>query len=297
MKRTKLDHAALAAAHDARDWDTLMDAGLSWVRFALTKLQRRGVVHTEDINEDLYQEGALALWRAVQNWDPVQYKFSSHIIVYIEGALMNYSLKQAMQGIGSHEAAREHGVSASAASLNDPAERNESSTGQTDTLQDRLDYRALGTGTPEGLGLPENEIAREMTDRIVEQLMAELSSEDAALIRAVYQQEQTIQDYATVTGIPRKTLSNRAEKIRQRLAARLESCVITGGGAIDWKGVKQHYPAPVTFWASTAGPSTTVLADMPGRSYWNEKAGRVHGDWSWKPQPSDLPLKRKKAVA
>lgn len=297
MKRTKLDHAALAAAHDARDWDTLTDAGLSWVRFALTKLQRRGVVHTEDINEDLYQEGALALWRAVQSWDPVQYKFSSHIIKYIEGALMDYSLKQAMQGIGSDWSAKQHGIQASAASLNDPAERNESSTGQTDTLQDRLDYRALGTDIPEGLGLPENEIVREMTDRIVDQLMSELPSEDAALMRAVYGEEQTLRDYAKVVGIPRTTLQYRAEKIRQQLGKRLESSVITGGGAIDWKGVKQHYPAPATFWASTAGPSTTVLADMPGRSYWSEKSGRVHGDWSWKPQPSDIPVKRKKAVA
>lgn len=297
MKRTKLDHAALAAAHDAGDWDTLMDAGLSWVRFALTKLQRRGVVHIDGIDEDLYQEGAIALWRAVQSWDPLSYKFSSHIIKYIEGAIMNYSLREAMQGIGSDWSATQHGVQTSAMSLNGPVERDGGNPEQQDTLQDKLDYRDVGTLIPSGLDLPENEIARAMTDWVVDQLMAELPSEDAALMRAVYQTDKTIQDYANVSGIPRRTLNHRVEKLRRQLAERLESSVISDTGCRDWKGVKQHYPAPPSFWSSTAGPSTTVLADMPGRSYWSEKSGRVHGDWSWKPQPQDIPPTRKRKVA
>lgn len=294
MKRTKLDHAALAAAHDAQDWDTLMDAGLSWVRFALTKLQRRGVVHIDGIDEDLYQEGALALWRAVQKWDPLSHKFSSHIIQYIEGAIMDYSLREAMQGIGSKNAATRDGVAASNISLNDPIPTSEDSEEEAETLLDQMDYRDLGGSTPQGMDLPENEIAREMTDRIVEQLMSELPSEDAALMRAVYQDETTFRDYGNTVGKDNSTLVRRAEKLRRKMQQRLETSVISSTGCPDWKGVRQHYPAPPSFWASTAGPTTTVLADMPGRSYWSEKSGRVHGDWAWKPQPRDIPPTRAK---
>ena len=296
MKRTTLDHAALAAAHDAKDWDTLMGAGLSWVRFALTKLQRRGVIRVPDIDEDLYQEGALALWRAVQAWDPLLYKFSSHVVKYLEGAMINYSMQQAMQGVGSHSTYNRRGQT-QMTSLNETVQsESHDATGELDTYQDKLDYRDV-SGPPIGLDLPENEIAREMTDRIVEQLMAELPSEDAALIRAVYQDETTFRDYAKTVAVPRSTLQSRARKILKTLGQRLETPLIVGATQPDWKGVEQHYPAPPSFWSSTAGPTTTVLADMPGRSYWSEKSGRVYGDWSWKPQPQDITPKRQRKVA
>lgn len=294
-KRTTLDHARLAEAHDAQDWDTLMGAGLSWVRFALTKMQRTGAVHLQDIDEDLYQEGALALWRAVRSWDPLTYKFSSHVVKYIEGAMMNYLLKAAMQGVGSDWAASQHGAPGTV-SLNDPAERDEDYSDRVDTLQDKIDYRDVG-GTPIGLDLPENEIAREFTGRIVDQLMSELPTEDAALLRAVYQDERTLEDYGKIVGRDKSSLSRRAGRIREQMQQRLESSVIEGTEAPDWKGVRQHYPAPPSCWSSTAGPTTTVLADMPGRSYWSEKSGRVHGDWSWKPQPQDVMPKRTRKVA
>lgn len=297
MKRTNLDHATLAAAHDARDWDTLMGAGLSWVRFALTKMQRRGVIRVPDIDEDLYQEGALALWRAVQAWDPLQYKFSSHIILYIEGAMMNYSMRQAMNGIGSEGAYQDHGP-LMMYSLQDPdTQGRDVEHGEDSNVQDQIDYQDMPGGTPEGLDLPENEVARAMTSHIVEQLMAELPSEDAALMRAVYQQEQTFRDYGKIVGLSHSTLARRAEKIRQRLHHRLEFAVVPTTRCSNPNGVEQHYLAPPSFWASTAGPTTTVLADMPGRSYWSEKLGKVYGDWVWKPQPRDIPPKRMRKVA
>lgn len=289
MKLKRFTHAQLATMHDAGAWDELNEQALRHAPFAIRELKKRGALFGESLTSDLLQEAVLAALEAVRTWQPLNCVFSTHVETVVRSTVLDKLLGGLTGGIGSRRTVVA-GRGAEHTSLNIEVE-GDREPDEIPTLQDALAY-ANTDAVPAGFGPPEIELQREFTMHAVDTLMAELSSDESALMRAVYYEDQTFRDYAKIVAKHPATLHRRAQQILETLRQKSKKCVKYNTGCADWKGLRQHYPAieqHERFWVGTSSV-------IEGNPIWAEKTGIVWKDWSWKPQPQDLPGKARRAL-
>lgn len=287
----KMTHAQLAELHDAQDWAALWKQGLPAVGTALGDLLKSGSIGREDIDDDLLQEAALAAGEAIRSWSPLERKFYAHVALGAKRAIVDLCLIRLTGGIGSEWTAK--GGRQPAAHVSFHTENDTEADGEGVTyLQDNFTYADDPDGAPGELGDPGLELQRQTAQQAATTLISTLSSEDAALIRAVVYDETTFRDYAKLVGRPVRNLYNKAEKILAQLAQKQKTSAVWDTGVQDWKGVKQHYPAAERH----AGFWNGAVSVMEGNPIWSEKVGGVYNDWSWKPQPQDLQKRKSRGI-
>lgn len=268
----------LTRARTLEDWPTLNAEVPPLVGFAL-----RGIKYQSQDYQDLKQEGLLAGLNAVRTWRPDMDAFSTHVVMKVRYALLDYLRRN--QSVVKRAAAPDFPLDA------DDGDPEDEAGGPLE----RLTY---AEDAPAGFGDPGVELQRETAQEAAEGLLAQADPADQDVLRSLYgigRPKETVRDFATRTGVPvggpvirrvrnaERYLEQRQKTPVKRSTRRVKAGSGRGPLRFDVRHDCLHIPADryPGFWNGLAGVIT-----MGGA--WRESTGRVFADWAWKPTAEDI---------
>lgn len=230
MKR--LSHVELAAAQERADWPLLWRQALPLVKLAVARM--RNTVRSEDVDDDLLQQGMLIAGEAMRSWRPIECAFSTHITTRVRSDLLNYATERGGGGVGSY---KQKPVILSlfderpGGSKQDDADEEDADS----TFDGALTYSGVvlpsgqldGEGhTPDGYRDPSEEadVAAQLAVRAA---LQHLTEEEQDIVCCVYGvgggRTQTLREYAAARDIPLRTAERRMATAKKILAVHLEN--------------------------------------------------------------------------
>jgi hypothetical protein len=235
----KFTHAELAAAQQRGDWALLWQQAMPLVKLVAGRMRRGGAMRSEDVDDDLVQQGMLIAGEATRSWRPLECAFSTHITNRVRGDLLNYATTRANGGIGSHM------QKPVVLSLGDerPDAKGDMTTGEDGgdeggdggTFEAALTYAGVvmpggqhdGDGyVPEGFGDPSEE-ADVGAEAKVRAVLQHLSERNQHMFCSIYGigggRPQSVAEYAAAHGIPLRTLERRLAETKLLLAVKLRN--------------------------------------------------------------------------
>ena len=203
----RLTDDELTAAFDRRDWQALWLQGLAAVRPALRRLVRDGHLRSDQVTDDALQQARLCVGESLQRWRPLDGAFGPWLTAIVYWRMLTW-----LSGEGSRLSLDEHS----------PLEDEHSPELEGDDAIDAAVYEE----PPEGFGDPGHEASRVETVAAVRAGFGLLRDpQDRHALRTVYGLDgdggMSIDEYALLMHIPRRTAYRLVERARRNLAQKL----------------------------------------------------------------------------
>lgn len=186
-------------------------ANLPLVRFTLNRMKADGEL-VQPINDDLIQQGALALGEALARWQPDRGALSTFIVAAIRGAVLDFMAASRSGGMGRRALALQP-LPPDTDAPGDEAEDYQAADGS-------LHYGRTGY-TPDGYEDPAARVERDTVLRQLRFAVDLLNDSDRDLLSCLYGLDgsrQPAEVYAERVGVSRRTINTRKAQALRRLA-------------------------------------------------------------------------------